>query len=122
MVFAVNGAMGVECNAVFNRIAELISIKKDIPKSVVTNFIRTKISFCLLRTMLTCVRGSRSHKLDTNISETDINIAYCCKISTHTVNTTYDKIVFWRKNLFLLPTGSCGKKCIEEILLYFMKL
>jgi len=34
---------------------------------------------------------------------------------TGAVNNTYEKIVFWKKNLFLLPSGSAGKAYIEEI-------
>ena len=63
-----------KCNTVFSRIAESISMKNDIPKSVVTNFSYTKISYSLFLTMLTCVRGSQSHKSNINIAETDINI------------------------------------------------
>ena len=68
MVFVVNGVMGLECNTVFSRIAESISMKNDIPKSVVTNFSYTKISYSLFLTMLTCVRGSQSHKSTININ------------------------------------------------------
>lgn len=46
MVFAVNDVMELACNVVFSRIAALILIKKDIPKSVTINFKYTKISFC----------------------------------------------------------------------------
>ena len=35
-------------------------------------------------------------------------------ISSNTINIIYDKVVFWRKNLFLLPSGSCGKRYVEE--------
>ena len=45
MVFAVNGIMGLEGNAIFSRITESILIKNGIPKSVTTNFLLTKISF-----------------------------------------------------------------------------
>ena len=27
----------------------------------------------------------------------------------------YEKIVFWKKNLFLLPSGKAGRKFIEEV-------
>ena len=30
------------------------------------------------------------------------------------LNAVYDKVVFWRKNIFLLPSGKSGKQCIEE--------
>jgi len=32
----------------------------------------------------------------------------------NSINTIYEQIVFWRKNLFLLPTGSAGKRYIDE--------
>ena len=33
---------------------------------------------------------------------------------TEDVNNIYEQIVFWRKNLFLLPTGKAGKRYIDE--------
>ena len=30
------------------------------------------------------------------------------------LNTVYDKVMFWRKNIFLLPSGRSGKLYIEE--------
>ena len=30
------------------------------------------------------------------------------------LNAVYDKVVFWRKNIFLLPSGKSGKQYIEE--------
>ena len=35
-------------------------------------------------------------------------------ISAGTIDTIDDKVIFWRKNLFLLPSYSCGKRYIEE--------
>ena len=55
MMFVVNGVMGLECDTVFSRIAEPISMKNGIPKSVVTNSLHTKISFSLFQTMSTFV-------------------------------------------------------------------
>ena len=34
---------------------------------------------------------------------------------TDDVNEAYKKIVSWRKNLFMLPTGNAGKKYIKEV-------
>ena len=34
---------------------------------------------------------------------------------TSDLNHAYDNIVFWKKNLFLLPTGAAGKKFITEM-------
>ena len=30
------------------------------------------------------------------------------------LNAVYNKVVFWRKNIFLLPSSKCGKQYIEE--------
>ena len=35
-------------------------------------------------------------------------------ISSNTIDIIYDKVIFWRKNLFLLPSGSSGNRYIEE--------
>ena len=34
---------------------------------------------------------------------------------TADLNKAYEKMVFWRKNLFMLPAGNAGKKCIKEV-------
>ena len=34
---------------------------------------------------------------------------------TNDLNQAYDRIVFWKKNMFLLPTGAAGKKFIAEL-------
>lgn len=34
---------------------------------------------------------------------------------TNVINECYEKIVFWRKNLFMLPNGSTGKNYIREV-------
>ena len=31
------------------------------------------------------------------------------------INDCYEKIVFWRRNLFMLPNGAAGKNFIREI-------
>jgi hypothetical protein len=30
------------------------------------------------------------------------------------INAIYDEIVFWRRNLFMLPSGAVGKKFVSE--------
>ena len=34
---------------------------------------------------------------------------------TADLNKAYEKMVFWRNNLFMLPTGNAGKKYIKEV-------
>ena len=31
------------------------------------------------------------------------------------INATYEEVVFWRKNLFMLPSGQAGKSFIKEM-------
>lgn len=68
LVFATNGGMARECKIFFKRLAQMISEKRDTEYSAAANFIRTKISFSLLRSTLMCIRGSRSFKRDINLS------------------------------------------------------
>ena len=49
LVFAANGAMGVECIRFYQRLAELLADKRKIVQSIVTNKIRTLICYSLLR-------------------------------------------------------------------------
>ena len=74
LVFAANGAMGVECEAFYKRLAEMISEKRDTLLSLVTNFIRTKICFSLLRSTIRCIRGSRGIN-DPDVRLHDIGLA-----------------------------------------------
>lgn len=76
LVFSSFGGMAHECDAFYKRLANKLADKRDHQISVVTNWIRTKLSFSLLRSTLLCVRGSRSHKLACDrIADTDINLA-----------------------------------------------
>ena len=59
--------MALEYNAVFSRITKLISIKKDISRSLIINFIPMKISFCFLQQMLICVLGWQTQTFGINM-------------------------------------------------------
>ena len=61
LIFTIHGAMGTECRTFVSKLSELLAIKRDLPKS----WVRTKISFVLIRLMLICLRGSRSIKSST---------------------------------------------------------
>ena len=52
--------MSKECSAFFKRLAILIAEKRDQPYYEVRCYIRTRISFSLLRMALVCIRGSRT--------------------------------------------------------------
>ena len=59
-VFPIYGGMGRKSRAFYNRLAKKIAEKRELHQSVVINWIRTKISFALLKSALLCLRGSRS--------------------------------------------------------------
>ena len=60
LVFSTFGGMSVECSNLFNKVAEKIAEKRDIASSIAKSWIRTKISFSLLRTTNLCIIGSRT--------------------------------------------------------------
>ena len=75
LVFSVNGGMGRECKKFYSRLTEMIAEKRNISNSIATTFIRTKISFSLLRSMLLCIRGSRSVKrINTELMDVDMEL------------------------------------------------
>ena len=59
IVFSTFGGMGQEAIRFHKRLALLISMKRGEEYSHVLNFIRTRLRFCLLRSILTCLRGVR---------------------------------------------------------------
>ena len=59
LVFSIYGGMRRECSTFYNRLAKKIAEKRELHQSIVTNWIRTKISFTLLKSALLCLRGSR---------------------------------------------------------------
>ena len=49
LVFSTHGGMGRECKKFYQRLTEMIAEKRDIPTSVATKYVRTRMSFSLLR-------------------------------------------------------------------------
>ena len=76
LVFCSFGGMSVECSKFYKHVSEKISEKRDIPYSVATSWIRTKLSFSLVKTANLCIRGSKSLKPRVNeLSDTAIRMA-----------------------------------------------
>ena len=73
LVFSCFGGMSIECSNFYNRVAEKIAEKRDIVSSVAKSWLRTKISFSLLRTTNLCIRGTRA-KLYEPEKLMDVNI------------------------------------------------
>ena len=80
LVFTSSGAMGPQCQIVLRRLAERISERQSLQRSVVSGWLRCRLSFALLRTTLLCVRGTR--RKATNI-ENNILLAVCASKIEH---------------------------------------
>ena len=62
------GGMGVEAERFHKRLAELIALKRHETYSSVINYIRTRLRFCLLKSVLTSLRGVRGKSKQEKIS------------------------------------------------------
>ena len=74
LVFTTTGGMFQECQWYHSRLADLISSKKREDYATTIAWIRTKVSFAILRTALVCLRGTRSPRRKTNVQENDLEI------------------------------------------------
>ena len=61
LVFSINGSMGRMCQKFYSCLAQMISKKRDLPQSVSSNWIRTKICFGLLKSSILCLRGREQY-------------------------------------------------------------
>ena len=75
LVFSTNGGFGPLATVVYKRIAMLMSQKLGKPYSQVMNFIRCRLSFSWIRSIVRCLRGTRvsrytdSYNIDLALSE-----------------------------------------------------
>ena len=60
LVFATSGGMGKQATVFYKRLASLLALKKDQPYSHMIGWIRCRLGFSLLRSSITCLRGTRS--------------------------------------------------------------
>ena len=78
LVFSAFGGSGRETSQFISKLIEKLSEKNGMESSVVANYLRTKVSFELVRSQVDCIRGSRSMKKiqfnaqDIEIQETKI--------------------------------------------------
>ena len=63
VVFSTTGGAGPEANNHHKRIAQLIAVKRKEDYSCVINYIRTRLRFNLLRSILVAVRGERGKQI-----------------------------------------------------------
>ena len=74
VVLSAYGGTGRETHYFIKTLVEKLAKKSGIEQSVVTNYIRTKISFAQTRALINCIRGSRS-RYRTNINTDDIELS-----------------------------------------------
>ena len=80
LVFSTTGGMGPLADIFYRRLAALISTKRDQPYSTMIAWLRSHLSFSLIRSAVMCLRGSRSsskHVIPDSIGLT-INEAKSC--------------------------------------------
>ena len=75
LVFSSCGGQGRETNRFLSVLAEKLSSKKEISYGETAAWLRTKVSFCLLRSAILCVRGSRSVKKVSAVDTDNIELA-----------------------------------------------
>ena len=68
IVMSTFGGMGVEAERFHKRIAELIALKRNETYSSVINYIRTRLRFCLLKSVLISLRGVRGKSTHEKLS------------------------------------------------------
>ena len=61
LVFTTTGVMSHECSIFHKALAEKLSEKQGERYEVIMRYLRVKLSFLALKSMLLCLRGSRSH-------------------------------------------------------------
>ena len=75
LVFSINGSMGRERQKYYSRLAQMISEKRQLPQSISSNWIRTKVCLGLLKSTLICLRGSRTVCRKTVEFEIDFDVS-----------------------------------------------
>ena len=71
--------MGEECKRYHDRLAELVAAKKGENYATTVSWIRSKVSFAILRSALLCLRGSRivRRAIRSNAREADFELDRC---------------------------------------------
>ncbi len=75
LVFSCFGGMSRECGAFYKKLAEKLAEKRNLTISEATCFVRTKINYSLIKSLVLCIRGSRSVRDNVDpIAVTDIEL------------------------------------------------
>ena len=80
IVLSAMGGCGRETSRFITKLTEKLGEKKDMMTSIVSNYIRTKLSFDLIRSQVMCIRGSRTLR-GVKIDTSDIEVIHHNTIS-----------------------------------------
>ena len=73
VILSAFGGLGYESGIFLSKLIEKLSVKRGVERSVVANFVRTKLSFELVRSQVACIRGARKMQaMILNTGEMDI--------------------------------------------------
>jgi hypothetical protein len=74
LVFSSSGGMAPECRMFFKQLSSLVADHRKETYSLVASWIKTKLSFSLLRSAIRCIRGTRNPYYKSMTTDTnDIN-------------------------------------------------
>ena len=74
LVFSTTGGMAEECRRYHCRLTQLLAMKKGEHYSTTVAWVRTKVSFAILRSAILCLRGSRTIRRRNNLNINDIDM------------------------------------------------
>ena len=72
LVFSCFGRISGECSRFFSHTAERFANRRKEPKSTISAWIKARLNFALIRSMLLCLRGTRTTSNVDIISEIDL--------------------------------------------------
>ena len=72
LVFLASGGMAKAAQVFYKRLASLVEEKRKELYSQVMGWIRTKLSFCLLRSAILCLRESRQKTVTSSFDPTSV--------------------------------------------------
>ena len=74
LIFAHSGGSSRETERFISVLSMKISEKRDLQIALVTNWIRTKLSFALHRSAIPCIRGARNRQTKVQVDTANIEI------------------------------------------------
>ena len=77
-VFSCFGGMSRECSRFFSHTAERLANRRIEPKSKISAWIKVRLNFALIRSMLLCLHGTKTPSNADNISKIDLSAIVLC--------------------------------------------